>query len=158
MTTDELKAYISQTFGDQMTLLETGRGEPWYVIDPSDLLDIAGALRDDDKLKFDYLCNMHAVDTGEQFEVVYNIASIPNKMRLSFKFTMPYDGAAVESIQSIWPAANWHEREMWELFGIDIRNHGNLTRFLLPDDWDQGYPMRKDWDAPDFIRLPEFEA
>ena len=47
---------------------------------------------------------------------------------------------------------------MWELFGLDVRNHGNLTRFLLPDDWDQGHPMRKDWDAPDFVRLPEFTA
>jgi NADH:ubiquinone oxidoreductase subunit C len=46
---------------------------------------------------------------------------------------------------------------MWELYGINIRNHGNLKRFLLPDEWDQGYPMRKDWDAPDFKRMPEVE-
>ncbi|MDH4156843.1 MAG: NADH-quinone oxidoreductase subunit C, partial [candidate division Zixibacteria bacterium] len=63
--------------------------------------------------------------------------------------------AEVASVQQIWPAANWHEREMWELYGINVKNHDNLTRFLLPDDWDQGHPLRKDWNAPDFIRMPE---
>jgi len=68
---------------------------------------------------------------------------------------MPYENAEIDSIQEFWAGANWHEREVWELFGINIRNHGNLTRFLLPDDWNQGFPMRKNWDAPDFVRMPE---
>ena len=63
----------------------------------------------------------------------------------------------MDSVQEIWPGANWYEREMWELYGFEIKNHGNLKRFLLADDWDQGFPMRKDWDAPDFVRFPELE-
>jgi NADH-quinone oxidoreductase subunit C len=134
-----------------MTLLDTGRHDPMYRINPEDLLQVATALRDDAGLRFDYLCSLGGVDTTEHFEVVYSIASTINKIRLDFKLSLPYENAEVESVQRVWPAANWYEREMWELYG----NHDNLTRFLLPDDWDQGHPLRKDWDAPDFIRMPE---
>ncbi len=158
MTRDAVKAYIAATFGDQMTLLETGRYDPFYRIEPGNLLTLCQKLRDDDRLKFDYLCNLGGTDTGTNFEVVYSLASIAQNHRLDFKFSLPYEGAEVESVQTIWPGANWFEREMWELYGINIRNHGNLKRFLLPDDWNQGHPMRKNWNAPDFIRLPEILA
>ena len=155
MTKQELQDYVIGKFGERMTLLDTGRHDPMFQIKPEDLLGIAAALRDDANLRFDMLCNLHGVDTTERFEVVYSIASTINKTRLDFKFSLPYENAEVESVQEIWPGANWHEREMWELYGINVKNHDNLTRFLLPDDWDQGYPLRKDWDAPDFIRMPE---
>jgi len=155
MTKDELTNYISNTYGSQLKALDTGRYDPMFEIEPQNLVKICQALCDDDKLKFNFLCNIGAVDTTEKFEVVYSIASLPNKLRLDFKFSLPYENAEIDSIQEVWSGANWHEREIWELYGINVRNHDNLTRFLLPDDWDQGFPMRKDWDAPDFIRMPE---
>ena len=155
MTFEELKNYISSHFSATMTPVETGRFDPFYEIKADKLLEVAKALRDDENLKFDFLCNLGGTDTGENFEVVYSIASISKKLRLDFKFILPYDQAEVESVQKVWPAANWYEREMWELYGINVKNHGDLRRFLLPDDWDQGHPMRKDWDAPDFVRFPE---
>ena len=155
MTKEELSAYLASHYGDKLKPLDTGRFDLMFEIRPESLLETVRALRDDDTLRFDYLCNLGAVDTGEKFELVYSIASVPNNLRLDFKFSLPYEGAEVDSIQEIWPGANWYEREMWELFGINVRNHGNLTRFLLPDDWDQGHPMLKNWDAPDFIRMPE---
>jgi NADH-quinone oxidoreductase subunit C len=158
MTKEELKAYIAGHFADKMTLLDTGRHDPMYLIKVEDLRAVSLALRDDATLKFDYLCNMGGVDTKTAFEVVYSLASTTNRLRLDFKLQMPYENAAVDSLKDIWPAINWYERELAELYGIDVRNHGNLGQFLLPDNWDQGYPMRKNWDAPDFIRLPEFGA
>lgn len=155
MTRDDLKAYIAANFGDKMTLLESGKFDPFYKIEAGDLVTLSKSLRDDPSLKFDYLCNLGGTDTGTNFEVVYSLASIALSHRIDFKIIMPYENAAVDSVQTIWPAANWYEREMWELYGIDIRNHGNLKRFLLPDDWDQGHPLRKNWTAPDFIKLPE---
>jgi len=155
MTADELKQYIASKFSSLMTPLDTGRYDPLYVINADKLLEVARALRDDENLKFDFLCNIGATDTRERLEIVYSVTSVEKKHRLDFKIVMAYDGAEIESVQQIWPAANWYEREMWELFGINVKNHGNLKRFLLPDDWDQGNPMRKDWDAPDFVRLPE---
>ena len=155
MTVEQLKEYIAGKYPVMMTLLDTGRYDPVYEVKSGQLLEVARALRDDENLKLDFLCNLGATDTGERFELVYSLASITKKLRLDFKVIMPYEGAEINSVQEIWPGANWYEREMWELYGIDVKNHGNLKRFLLPDDWDQGHPMRKNWDAPDFVRFPE---
>jgi NADH-quinone oxidoreductase subunit C len=155
MTREELASYLSSTFGDRLTLLDTGRYDPIFAVAPEHLTEVARALRDDENVRFDYLCNIAGVDTGEHFEMVYSLASVSKQLRVDVKVVLPYDKAEIDSVIDIWPGANWFEREIWELYGITIRNHPNLTRFLLPDDWDQGFPLRKDWDAPDFIRLPE---
>lgn len=154
MTRDELKAYLEANYADCLTYLDTGRYDPFFEAKASEIVKTCQRLKDDEKLQFDFLCNLNGTDTGEKFEVVYNIASIPQKLRVDLKVSLPYDQAVIDSVQAVWPAANWYEREMWELYGIDVNNHDNLTRFLLQDDWDQGHPMRKDWDAPDFIRFP----
>ncbi len=158
MTKDELKSYIESNYSGKLTALESGRFELLYQIKKVDLLEIARKLRDDNQLLFDYLCNIGVTDTREHLEMVYSIASTTNKLRLDFKTVFGYDDVDVDSVQTIWPAANWYEREAWELYGINVKNHGNLTQFLLPDDWNQGPPMRKDWDAPDFVRFPEFDV
>lgn len=155
MNRDELVSYIPDTFKDKVQLLDTGRAEPFFLIKAENLLEFSRAIKDDPKLHMDWLSCVSGVDTGEHFEVVYSVASVQTKIRFDYKVVLAYDGAEIESVQTVWPGANWHEREVWELYGINIRNHGNLTRFLLPDDWDQGHPLRKDWDAPDFVRMPE---
>lgn len=158
MTKDELKAYVASHYGDKLTFSEAGKYDPLFLVKAEDLHAVALALRDDPNLSFDYLCNLGGIDTKQNFEVIYQLASIYKNLRLDLKLTFPYEGAEVETVMDIWPAANWYEREMWELYGINIKGHDNLKRFLLPDDWDQGHPMRKDWDAPDFVRLPEITA
>ncbi len=155
MDRTELTKYLLDKFPDKLQLLETGKVEPVFLLKAENLLEFCRSIKSDDKLGIDFLCNIAAVDTGEKFEVVYSVASARNRIRFDFKITMPYENAEIDSVQECWAGANWHEREVWELFGINIRNHGNLTRFLLPDDWNQGFPMRKNWDAPDFIRMPE---
>jgi NADH:ubiquinone oxidoreductase subunit C len=158
MTHDELKNKISVTLGDKVTLLDVGRAEPVFGVAPADIVEVCRTLRDDAELGFDTLCNLGGTDTGEQLQVHYNLASIKHNLRVDLKVVLPTEQPAIDSIQEVWPSANWYEREMWELYGIQVNNHGNLTRFLLPDDWNQGHPMRKNWDAPDFERLPEFLA
>jgi NADH-quinone oxidoreductase subunit C len=155
MSRDELIKYLQDKFQDKIELLDTGRSEPFFLIKPEFLVEFCRGIRDDIGLSIDYLCNIGAVDTGERFEVVYNVASVYKRIRFDFKFSLDYEGAEIDSVQEVWPAANWYEREIWELYGINVRNHSNLKRFLLPDDWDQGNPMRKNWDAPDFKRMPE---
>jgi NADH-quinone oxidoreductase subunit C len=157
MTFEELTTYLTEKFADKIEPLDTGRCEPFFLIKKENLLEICEAIRIDDNLRIDFLCNIGAVDTGEKFEIVYNLASTEKNIRFDLKLVMEYEGAEVDSIQEVWPCANWYEREMWELYGINIKNHDNLKRFLLPDDWDQGNPMLKNWDAPDFKRLPEVE-
>lgn len=155
MTKDELAKHIETNYGEQLTRFEKGKFDLWYEVEADKILEVCRKLHDDEALKFDFLCNISGIDTGEQFQLVYNLASIVNSLRLDLITTLNRENPEIESVQTIWPGANWHEREVWELFGINIKNHGNLKRFLLPDEWDQGYPMRKDWDAEDFIRLPE---
>jgi NADH-quinone oxidoreductase subunit C len=156
MNRDELAKYLLEKFQDKIEPLQTGKAEPFFLLKkPEDLVDFCRAVRDDTTLRMDYLCMMCGVDTGERFEVVYSLASIRNRLRFDFKFPLPYENAEIDSVQEVWAGANWFEREVWELYGINVRNHGNLTRFLLPDDWNQGHPMRKNWDAPDFKRMPE---
>jgi NADH:ubiquinone oxidoreductase subunit C len=155
MTQQELTAYLQANFGGKLTLLDTGRAEPMFELRAEDLIETATKLRDDPQLQFNYLCNMGGVDTGQRLEVVYQIASTTNRLRMDFKLVLGYENPAVDTLTPVWPAANWYEREMWELYGITPRNHPDLRILLLPDNWDQGNPMRKNWTAPDFIRMPE---
>jgi len=155
MTKDALKDYVAGHYEGKLTPLDTGRFDLWFEVKAGDLVEVAQSLRDDEQLKFDFLCNIGGVDTTERFEAVYSLASTVHKHRIDLKVVMSHDAPEVDSVQQVWPGANWFEREMWELYGINVKNHDNLTRFLLPDEWDQGHPMRKDWDAPDFIRMPE---
>lgn len=155
MTQQELTAYIQANFAGKLTLLDTGRAEPMFELRPEDLIAMATKLRDDPQLQFNYLCNMGGVDTGQRLEVVYQIASTTNRLRMDFKLVLGYENPEVDTLTVVWPAANWYEREMWELYGITPRNHPDLRILLLPDDWNQGNPMRKNWTAPDFIKMPE---
>lgn len=155
MTKEELVHYISQNFSGQVEPIENDQPEPYFIVGPGDVVAFARFLHDDPKLQMNFLMNLSAVDTTERFEIVYNVCSYRLKHRLFFKTILDHDNPEVDSVMGVWPAANWYEREAWELFGITIRNHPNLTRFLLPDDWDEGHPLRKDWVGKDVIPFPE---
>lgn len=140
-----------------LEIIDNNQAEPYFLIKTDDLLRFSRFVHDDPQLQMTFLMNVAAVDTGERFEVVYNVCSYALKHRLFFKIVLDREKPEIESVISVWPAANWYEREMWELYGINVRNHPNLTRFLLPDDWNEGFPMRKGWTGTDFIPLPERE-
>jgi len=98
---------------------------------------------------------MVGVDRGDGFEVIYCLFSFDKKHKLTLKAPLPKENPEIESVTPIWKAANWHEREIAELFGIKFLNHPDPRGILLPEDWDEGYPMRKDWEGKDFVRLPQ---
>lgn len=155
MTKEELTDYIKETYSGEVEIIENDQPEPYMIIKAGEITSFASFLHDDLKLQMTFLMNLSAVDTGERFEMVYNVCSYRLKHRIFFKILLDHTNPECDSTLKIWPAANWYEREAWELYGIKIRNHGNLTRFLLPDDWDQGYPMRKDWVGKDVVPFPE---
>ena len=155
MTQQELTPYLQANFDGQLTLLDTGRAEPMFEVKPDDLLSVTRRLRDDLQLKFDFLCNLGGVDTGQRLEVVYSIASTTKHLRMDFKVVLDSANPSINTITPVWPAANWYERELYELYGFEVKNHPDMRPLLLPEDWNQGHPMRKNWDAPDFIRMPE---
>ena len=156
MTKDDLIVHIKENFAGEIEVIETDQPEPYLIIKTEDLVRFSRFIHDDPKLLLNFLMNLSGVDTGEKFELVYNVCSYRWKHRIFFKFILPdREKAEFNTVREIWPAADWYEREVWELFGMNVKGHPNLKRFLLPDDWDQGNPMKKDWKGRDVIPFPE---
>ncbi len=127
---------------------EVGRtaDHPTVYVPGNRLVEACRALRDTPALAFDLLVDVIGVDflpRAPRYEVVYHLVSIPNRRRLRVKVRVP-DGGSVPTVQGVWPAANWHEREVWDMFGIFIEGHPDLRRILMPEDW-EGHPLRKDY-------------
>ena len=107
----------------------------------------ARALRDQPALAFTFLSELTAVDfwpKEPRFEVVYVLVSIAHRLRLRMKVRLPSDDPHLTTVSDVWPAANWLEREVWDLFGIAFDGHPDPRRLLMPEDW-QGFPLRKDY-------------
>src|ERR1700686_2344934 len=108
---------------------------------------VARVLRDRPDLRFDFLAELTAVDfwpREPRFELVYLLLSIERRARRRLKVRLPGGDAHVGTVSGIWPAANWLEREVWDLFGVVFDGHPDPRRLLMPEDW-EGYPLRKDY-------------
>jgi NADH-quinone oxidoreductase subunit C len=133
-------------FGDRVEGAFTFLGQLSVHVRADSIVEVCKALRDDAEAPFDYLSDLTCVHwpegDEEPYEVVYNLYSITKNVRVRVK---AFAGeAGIESVTSVWPTANWMEREAFDLFGVTFRNHPDLRRILLPKDWD-GHPLRKDY-------------
>ncbi len=120
-------------------------GEANLEVRPDKLVAVCRFLKD--QQQFVRLADLTAVDyhpREPRFEVIYHLHSIGKNQRLRLKCRVPEADAEVDSITSVWRSANWHEREVFDLFGIVFRGHPNLRRIMLPEDW-EGHPLRKDY-------------
>ncbi len=133
------------------TVLEVGefRGETTVLLRTAEILPICRFLRDDPELAYDLCIFVSAVDQLElgltpRFVAVYQLCSLKHGQRLRLKTPLSGDPPTVDSVSSVWPAADWHERETFDLFGVHFRGHPELRRILLPHDW-RGHPLRKDY-------------
>jgi NADH-quinone oxidoreductase subunit C len=119
----------------------------WTVIVPaSKLLDVSGFLRDAPEASFDFCSDVTASDwptRPQRFDVVYCLYSTTRRHRVRVKVRAA-ESEGVPSVTGVWPSANWLEREVYDLFGVNFTGHPNRKRILMPDDW-QGYPQRKDY-------------
>ena len=119
-------------------------------------------LKDHPRLQLNFLSDVTAVDMlrlreTPRFDVVAQLYSLPNRVRLRLK-TGVDDGESVPSLVPIWNGANWLERECYDMFGITFEGHPNLKRMLLPDDWDEGHPLRKDYPLRGWREFPVFNT
>lgn len=116
-------------------------------IDSAHNLEILGWLRDDQDHRYDMISDVTAVDygAGRPIEVVYQLFSTLHKRALRIRCALPLDGLEIDSIVGLWSAANWLEREVYDLFGITFRKHPDLRRILMPHDYEEGFPLRKDF-------------
>jgi NADH-quinone oxidoreductase subunit C len=112
-----------------------------------DVPAVLGALRRREQLAFTFLAELTAADfwpREPRFEVIYLLVSIAHRQRLRVKVRLHGNDAHIATVSDLWPAANWLEREVWDLFGIAFDGHPDPRRLLMPEDWD-GYPLRKDY-------------
>jgi len=123
------------------------RGELTVNIYPEHIRALCEFLRTDADLEFTYLSDVTGVDRfpiEPRFELNYHLLSIPKRAIVRLRVRLPGSEPVIDSVVDVWPTANWHEREIFDLFGIRFEGHPNLKRMLLPDDW-EGYPLRKDY-------------
>ena len=123
-------------------------------VHPADLKTACVRLQQHSSLFFDMLSCVTAIDNGAEagtLDVIYNLYSIPFNHHFTLKVTVPRDHAELDSVESVWKTANWHEREAYDMFGITFRGHPDLRRILLPADW-EGHPLRKDYKQQEYYR------
>lgn len=158
MENKRIVSQLLEKYGDKVTALELNPEQAAVVVDPSILVEFTKYIKEDDNLHIDYLSSMTAVDYLEEgMELVYHFSSCQHHHKLTVKVKLNREKPEIPTIIENFPGANWFEREAWELFGINIINHPELKTFLLPEDWDEGWPMRRDWDSgKDFVKMPEF--
>lgn len=128
----------------QLQVDEGVRGAAGFVVPQDDLLAVARRLREMPGVECDYLSHVTGVDYKDHLESVYYLIGTRTGARVVLKVKLPRENPEVESVTSVWPAADWHERESYDLLGIRYRNHPNLKRILLWEGY-EGYPLRKDF-------------
>ena len=121
--------------------------EDVVYIDPRRVTEILGWLHETPDQHYDHLADLTAVDYGggKPIEVVYQLWSIPHRAALRVKCELPLDALEVDSVTGIWVGANWPEREVYDLFGVTFTGHPDLRRILMPDNYAEGHPLRKDF-------------
>ena len=145
MTSQELFDSLTKSFGENLQHRTEFRGEITYTIGESDLREIMKFCRDE--LSFDYLLDITSIDNfGEEprFEIVYHLYSMPHAAHLRLKLKVSEDVGAVDSVSDIWPTADWHEREIYDMMGIKFNGHPDLRRILMWDGY-PFFPLRKDF-------------
>ncbi|MFZ5907327.1 MAG: NADH-quinone oxidoreductase subunit C [Nitrospirota bacterium] len=172
----QIAEMIKERFPEQVLEVTSHRDQVSVIIRKDQSVAILKYLHDDPLLSFDHLNDLTAVDWMNKkevrFEVVYNLFSIKYRNRIRIKAQVPENNPKIGTVVPLWAGANWHERECYDMFGIEFVGHPDLRRILMPEDW-EGHPLRKDYplkgpdfenDWPDFVNavkrsqeLKEFE-
>ena len=167
MTGQEFIERLKQRFDDKVTAVNLEAIDPWVEVLPASLVEICVYLRDESDLRFNMLNCITGIDYFEpdpkkaakspwepHIEVVYHLSSIPHKHTIVVKVKTPrwkndVEGELPElpTVSHVWRTADWHEREVYDLVGVQFVGHPNLRRILCPEDW-VGYPLRKDYEMP----------
>ena len=147
MDLEKILERIKQSFPESILEVATFRGETTLHLRAEDILAVCRFLHDDPELAFDYLVDLCGVDyypREPRFQVVYHVGSMKTKARIRLKVSLPGESPRVSSVFSVWKAADWLEREAFDMYGINFDGHPDLRRILLTPEW-EGYPLRKDY-------------
>ncbi|MEJ2506856.1 MAG: NADH-quinone oxidoreductase subunit C [Ignavibacteriaceae bacterium] len=168
-TSEEIFNILKEKFGEAIGELVSDKpAESVIVVSPMEIDKICLFLRDEKDLEFNSLMNLSGVDDangekvkdeneneilkGGTLSVYYHLESISLKHKVTLKVSTDRENPEVASVEEIWRTADWHEREAFDMYGIKFLNHHNLIRILMPYDWEAGYPLRKDYQNPEFYK------
>jgi NADH-quinone oxidoreductase subunit C len=143
---ERLRAQFAERVGD----VHPEAKDPWIDVDAPAIREVSLFLRDDPEVRCEALSNLSGVDykNDGKIELVYHLFSYTHRHFVVIKCRTPRDEAVVPSVEPVWKAANWLEREIYDLLGVTFTDHTDLRRLLMPEDW-VGYPLRKDFVEPD---------
>lgn len=139
---------LKAKFPDDVLSINEFRGQASATVKNHRILEICRYLHDEPELSLDYLQDLCGMDYPERkdfrFEVVYHLYSIKHRHMLRLKAVVPEGDCTIQSVIPVWIGADWHERECFDMFGIVFKDHPDLRRILMPEDW-EGHPLRKDY-------------
>ena len=144
---DKLLNKLNTHFKDSIESVNEFRNEITLVIKKDDIVNVCKFLRDDVELACDSLrdvCGADQFKSENRFEVIYNLYSLKNKFRIRLKVNVDEQNPHVQSVTSVWPTANFEEREVYDMFGIIFDGHPDLRRIYMPEEFEY-YPLRKDF-------------
>ena len=141
---------VKAKFGDAaVELQEEGFRPAFVVVSPEAVREVGLFLRDDPAMRFDSLMCLSGVDYKDRFAVAYHLHSMTIGHHIGVKAYLPREAPSLPSVDPVWPAANFMERETFDLYGFVFEGSMDLRRILLPEDW-EGHPLRKDYKYPEF--------
>ncbi len=157
---EDVKSKLGDLYEKAVIDTNEFRGELTLVVKAEHIVEMCKVLRDHPDMRYDMIADLTAVDYSadpaytpdkDRFHVVYNLFSTKTKHRVRLRSAPISTGSdlpEIDSVTGVWCGANWHERECYDMFGILFKNHPDLRRILMPDDW-EGYPLRKDFPVRD---------
>ena len=151
MKPPEIAALLGEKFGEKILESKPEAVCPASVVAPDAILEICRFLHSDARLHMDHLELLGGVDYKDRIEVVYVMTSVQQHHRYTLKCRLPRENPSISTVESIWAAANWHEREAYDMLGVHFEGHSDPRRILCPDDW-EGFPLRKDYKFPTTYR------
>lgn len=144
---DQSVALLKERLGDHILDVTAFRGDTTVTLEPNAVVRACQLLRDDPELGFNLLALLTAVDywpAEPRFAVVYSLYSMRQNVFLGLRVPVAGQDPSVPTIESVFKNANWHEREVYDMFGIQFEGHSDLRRILMSQDW-EGHPLRKDY-------------
>ncbi len=138
---------VKARFGNRILEVADKKPDPFLVVDPPAIVEVCQFMRDDPELGFDCLSNESGVDYKDRIEVVYHLFSYRHRHGAVLKVKLPRDNPSLKTLEGLWKSANWMEREIFDLLGVNFEGHSDLRRILMPEDW-PGHPLRKDFVEP----------
>lgn len=140
-------AKLQRELGESVLGVEEFRGQTSVTLDREAIVNACQMLRDDPELDFNFLAALTAVDywpSEPRFKIVYQLYSLANKEFIGLRAQLTNESPEISTIESIYPNANWHEREVFDMFGVTFKDHSDQRRIIMPYDW-EGHPLRKDY-------------